>query len=123
MAGERARARAKTALPSPARKSKNLLKAQNWQELATLPAQAFWRQFQHQMGGAQGTNASRNQESDHLHQALQQAIQDWQKSVTQAVGRADAILPFRIYFQAMGSGVGQGTGQDAPGKTGGRNAG
>ena len=31
----------------------SLLKAQNWQELATLPAQACWRQFQHQMGGAQ----------------------------------------------------------------------
>ena len=31
----------------------SLLKAQNWQELATLPAQAFWRQFQYHVGGAQ----------------------------------------------------------------------
>ena len=31
----------------------NLLKAKNWQELATLPAQAFWRQFQYHVGGAQ----------------------------------------------------------------------
>lgn len=36
----------------------SLLKAQNWQELATLPAQAFWRQFQHHVGGAQARPAA-----------------------------------------------------------------
>ncbi|MEI2744448.1 MAG: phasin family protein [Ottowia sp.] len=45
----------------------SLLKAQNWQELATLPAQAFWRQFQHHDGRRAGADTSRDQEPDHLH--------------------------------------------------------
>jgi hypothetical protein len=74
----------------------SLLKAQNWQELATLPAQAFWRQFQHHVGGAQALQvAIKNQTT--FTQGLQKAIQDWQKSVTQAVGQAMRYCRSRIF--------------------------
>ena len=76
----------------------SLLKAQNWQELATLPAQAFWRQFQYHVGGAQAlTQVAINYQSSFT-LGLHQAIQDWQKSVTDGVGLSDAILPFQDFF-------------------------
>jgi hypothetical protein len=101
----------------------SLLKAQNWQELATLPAQAFWRQFQHQMGGAQALTQVAIKNQTTFTQGLQQAIQDWQKSVTQAVGQADAILPFQDIFKQWGAVWAKAQDKDAPAKTGGRNAG
>ena len=81
----------------------SLLKAQNWQELATLPAQAFWRQFQYHVGGAQALTQVAIKNQTTFTQGLQQAIQDWQKSVTQAVGQADAILPFQDIFKQWGA--------------------
>ncbi len=90
----------------------SLLKAKNWQELATLPAQAFWRQFQHHVGGAQA-----------LTQVAIKNIQDWQKSVTQAVGQGDAVLPFQDIFKQWGAVWASAQDKEAPGKTGGRNAG
>ena len=101
----------------------SLLKAQDWQELATLPAQVFWRQFQHQMGGAQALTQVAIKNQTTFTQGLQQAIQDWQKSVTQAVGQADAVLPFQDIFKQWGAVWARAQDKDAPGKTGGRNAG
>lgn len=101
----------------------SLLKAHNWQELATLPAQAFWRQSQQQMGSAQALTqvAIKNQTS--FTQGLQQAIQNWQKSVTQAVGQADAELPFQDIFKQWGAVWAKAPDKDATAKTGGRNVG
>src|SRR5690606_24985820 len=65
----------------------SLLKAKNWQELATLPAQAFWRQSQHYVGGAQALTHVAIQNRTAFTQGLQQAIHDWQESVTQTVGK------------------------------------
>ena len=97
----------------------SLLKAENWQELATLPAQTFWRQFQHHVGGAQALTqvAIKNQTS--FTQGLQKAIQDWQKSVTQAVGQGDAVLPFQDMFKQWGAVWASAQDKEAPGKTGG----
>ena len=101
----------------------SLLKAQNWQELATLPAQAFWRQFQHQMGGAQALTQVAIKNQTTFTQGLQQAIQDWQKSVTQAVGQADAVLPFQDIFKHWGAVWAKAPDKDATAKTGGRDVG
>ena len=58
MVGER-HARGKDGIAESGAEIESLLKAQNWQELATLPAQAFWRQFQHHVGGAQALTCHR----------------------------------------------------------------
>ncbi len=82
----------------------SLLTARNWQELATLPAQAFRRRYQQQVGGAQVLTqlAIKNQTS--FAQGLQQAIQDWQKSVTQAVaGQAETASPVQDVFRQWGA--------------------
>ncbi len=83
----------------------SLLKAQNWQELATLPAQAFWRQFQHQMGGAQALTQVAIKNQTTFTQGLQQAIQD------------------QDIFKQWGAVWAKAQDKDAPAKTGGRNAG
>ena len=101
----------------------SLLKAQNWQELATLPAQAFWRQFQYHVGGAQALTQVAIKNQTTFTQGLQIAIQDWQKSVTQAVGQGDAVLPFQDIFKQWGAVWASAQDKEAPGKTGGRNAG
>ena len=56
-------------------------------------------------------------------QGLQQAIQDWQKSVTQAVGQGDEVLPFQDMFKQWGAVWASAQDKEAPGKTGGRDAG
>ncbi|MCE0734090.1 phasin family protein [Halomonas sp. G15] len=101
----------------------SLLKAQNWQELATLPAQACWRQFQHQMGGAQVMPQVAIKNQTTFTQGLQQAIQDWQKSVTQAVDQADSVLPFQDLFKQWGALWAKAEDKDASAKTEGRKAG
>lgn len=101
----------------------SLLKAKNWQELATLPAQAFWRQFQYHVGGAQALTQVAIKNQTTFTQGLQKAIQDWQKSVTQAVGQGDAVLPFQDIFKQWGAVWASAQDKEAPGKTGGRNAG
>ena len=99
-----------------------LLKAKNWQELTTLPAQSFWHQFQHQVGGAQALTQDAIKNQTAFTQGLQQAIQGWHKSVTQAVGQGDAVLPFQDIFKQWGVVLAPAQDKDAPSQTGGRNA-
>jgi hypothetical protein len=75
------------------------------------------------MGGAQALTQVAIKNQTTFTQGLQQAIQDWQKSVTQAVGQADAVLPFQDIFKQWGAVWARAQDKDAPGKTGGRNAG
>jgi len=90
----------------------SLLKAQNWQ-----------RQFQYHVGGAQALTQVAIKNQTTFTQGLQIAIQDWQKSVTQAVGQGDAVLPFQDIFKQWGAVWASAQDKEAPGKTGGRNAG
>lgn len=60
----------------------------NWQELATLPAQAFWRHAQLRMGHAQALVQTAVASQISLAQGVQQAVQDWQQQVAGALGSA-----------------------------------
>lgn len=75
------------------------------------------------MGGAQAlTQVAIKNQTTFTH-GLQQAIQDWQKSVTQAVGQGDAVLPFQDMFKQWGEVWVATQHKDAPANTGGHNAG
>ncbi len=75
------------------------------------------------MGGAQALTQVAIKNQTTFTQGLQIAIQDWQKSVTQAVGQGDAVLPFQDIFKQWGAVWASAQDKEAPGKTGGRNAG
>ncbi len=70
----------------------------NWQELATLPAQAFWRQTHLRMGHAQALAQTAVASQMALAQGVQQAVQDWQRQVAGALGgtqgAADTTVPW-----------------------------
>ena len=110
------RAAAKT-LPSPAPKSKACSRPRNWQELATLPANLL-ASVPAPRGRRAGAGQVTDQNQTTFTQGLQIAIQDWQKSVTQAVGQTMQYSRSRI-FSNSGGRVGPARDKDAPGKTGG----
>ena len=62
----------------------------NWQDLATLPAQSFWRQSQLRMGHAQALVQTAVASQLTLAQGIQQAVQDWQQQVAGALGSTPA---------------------------------
>lgn len=72
--------------------------SRNWQELATLPAQSFWRQSQLRMGHAQALVQTAMASQLTLAQGIQQAVQDWQQQVAGALGNtpgaADTSVPW-----------------------------
>lgn len=65
-----------------------LHKTSNWQELATLPAQAFWRHAHLRMGHAQALAQTAMASQMALMQGVQQAVQDWQQQVAGVLGSA-----------------------------------
>ncbi len=65
-----------------------LIKAQDWAALATLPADTFWRQLQQRTGDAHVTNQIAANVQAHFAQGLQEAIQTWQKDTAAALGGA-----------------------------------
>jgi uncharacterized membrane protein YeiB len=70
----------------------------NWQELATLPAQAFWRHAHLRMGHAQALVQTAVASQMTLAQGMQQAVRDWQQQVAAtlggAQGAADTAVPW-----------------------------
>jgi len=63
-----------------------LLKAQDWSALATMPAETFGRMLQQRMGDANVTNHIAASVQAHFAQGLQEAIQTWQKDTARALG-------------------------------------
>ena len=80
-----------------------LLRAGDWQALAMLPSQAFWRLFQDRVGDAKGASdiAIQNQEAFVI--GLQQALESWQQAVAETVrtegGTQLPPLPLQNLFQ------------------------
>lgn len=72
----------------PRRSLQSLLKAEDWQSLASLPAEAFMRRIEDRMSDARSASdiAIRNQQA--FASGLQQALEAWQKAVADAM-RAD----------------------------------
>ncbi|WP_114241678.1 phasin family protein [Dyella sp. C9] len=63
-----------------------LLKAQDWAGLSTIPAETFWRQLQQRMGDANITNQIAANVQQHFAQGLQEAVESWQKDTARALG-------------------------------------
>lgn len=81
----------------------SLLKAEDWQSLASLPAEAFMRRLEDRMSDAKSASdiAIRNQQA--FASGLQQALEAWQKAVADAL-RADGTpnlpaLPLQDIFK------------------------
>jgi len=80
-----------------------LLRSANWQSLATFPSESFWRLFQHRTGDVQLVNqiAIKNQAA--FTTGLQQALENWQKSVVATIGNADAAQPLQDIMKQWGA--------------------
>lgn len=63
-----------------------LIKAQDWAALASMPADTFWRQLQQRMGDASVTNQIAANVQAHFAKGLQDAVQTWQKDTASALG-------------------------------------
>ncbi len=81
----------------------SLLRAEDWQSLASLPAEAFMRRLEDRMSDAKSASdiAIKNQQA--FASGLQQALEAWQKSVAEAL-RADGApnlpaLPLQDIFK------------------------
>ncbi len=67
-------------------KVEQLLKAQDWSALATMPAETFWRLLQQRMGDSTLNNQIAANVQAHFAQGLQEAIQTWQQDSARALG-------------------------------------
>ncbi|WP_430391132.1 phasin family protein [Dyella sp. 20L07] len=65
-----------------------LIKAQDWAALSTLPGETFWQQLQQRAGEANITNQVAANVQTQFAQGLQEAIQVWQKDTARALGGA-----------------------------------
>ena len=63
-----------------------LLRAQDWTALASMPAETFGRLLQQRLGDADVTNQIAASVQAHFAQGLQEAIQTWQKDTARALG-------------------------------------
>lgn len=63
-----------------------LLRAQDWTALASMPAETFGRLLQQRLGDADVTNQIAASVQAHFAQGLQEAIQIWQKDTARALG-------------------------------------
>lgn len=70
-----------------------LMDSANWQSVAMLPAETFWRLHQHQVNTLQGNNRLVIKNQAAFITGLQQAISGWQKSVNEAMGSGTDAQP------------------------------
>ncbi|MEL1263798.1 phasin family protein [Pseudoxanthomonas putridarboris] len=92
-----------------------LLKTEDWQTLATLPAESFWRQLQQRFGDSQAAVQIAVSAQTAFANGLQEALRAWQKETAEALGSggipgapfADAwekmFAPWEQLFQAAAS--------------------
>jgi hypothetical protein len=71
----------------------NLQQAADWQALATLPSEVFWRLCQGRMGDTQAVGKC-SQEPGRLCRWLRQALTTWQESVSEAFGASGDAASF-----------------------------
>ncbi|WP_267225082.1 phasin family protein [Dyella silvae] len=63
-----------------------LLRAQDWAALSTLPSETFWRLLQQRMGDSNLTNHIAANVQAHFAKGLQEAIQVWQQDTARVLG-------------------------------------
>ena len=71
-----------------------LLTAEDWQKLATLPAESFWRQLQQRFGDSQAATQMAVTAQAGFVRGLQEAVQAWQKQTTEALGTVASTTAF-----------------------------
>ncbi len=80
-----------------------LLQTGNWQSLATLPADTFWRLFQHGVNDSQTINQLAIQNQTEFTTGLQAALEAWQKSVIGVASNTSAAVPVMDIFKQWGA--------------------
>lgn len=63
-----------------------LLTAEDWQKLATLPAESFWRQLQQRFGDSQAAAQIAITAQTGFAHGLQEAVQAWQQQTAGVLG-------------------------------------
>ncbi|MFT3755307.1 MAG: phasin family protein [Pseudoxanthomonas sp.] len=63
-----------------------LLQTNDWQKLATLPAESFWRQVQQRFGDSQALAQIAAAAQTEFTHGVQEAMQAWQKETAEAFG-------------------------------------
>ncbi|CAM3583990.1 Phasin domain-containing protein [Bordetella sputigena] len=81
----------------------NLTQTENWQTLATLPSEAFWRQLQQRFADTQNCTQQAIEAQGAFTNGLQQAIQSWQKAAIGSTDTTNIKLPFLEYFKNWGT--------------------
>lgn len=71
----------------------DILRTQDWQRLASLPADAFWRQLQHRFGDQQAATQLAVAAQASFARGLQEALQEWQHDTVAALDQAGLSVP------------------------------
>jgi len=74
----------------------------NWQTLAVLPAEAFWRQLQKRFVDTQTATQFAIEARAEFTKGLQKALQDWQKATGSNVSTSAEKLPFLDFVKSWG---------------------
>ncbi len=77
--------------------------AGNWQSLATLPGESFWRMLQHRVGDSQDLTQAAIKNQAAFASGLQEAIESWQKSVGEVFGSTGSTQPVKDLFKQWAS--------------------
>lgn len=72
----------------------NLQQAADWQALATLPTEVFWRLSQGRMGDTQAVGQVAAKSQAAFANGLRQALTTWQESVSEAFGTSGDAASF-----------------------------
>ena len=76
-----------------------LQQAADWQALATLPSEVFWRLCQGRMGDAQAVGQVAAKSQAAFANGLRQALTTWQESVSEAFGTSGYAASFTQHCQ------------------------
>lgn len=74
----------------------HLLKTEDWQNLATLPAESFWRQLQQRFGDSQTAAQIAISAQTAFSSGLQDAVRNWQKETTSTLGSLAPTAPLNV---------------------------
>ena len=68
---------------------RKLMRGGDWQALAALPVEAFWRQAEQRVGDGQALNQVALHAQDSFANGVLEALQDWQQALAEAWNEAD----------------------------------
>jgi hypothetical protein len=75
-------------------RTQNLQQAADWQALATLPSEVFWRHYQDRIGDAQAAGQAAAKSQTAFAEGLRQSLTTWQESVSEAFGASGDTASF-----------------------------